>query len=411
MKERDPEESASGGALSHPFSPARIFSLRAVRWLELDWHVLALALLLLAIGLVFVRAMSEADAVAERVGEASSVSFARHFQKMVLCLPAIAIALALRPRFLRRNAYLLFAGSLVLLVLVQFIGGSRNGSQRWIPLPGGFDLQPSELAKIAVILALARVLYRNRLERAKDWGPPLMIALAPMTLVALQPDLGTALTLVPITLGMLYVAGARASVLLRFVLGAAIIGVCVWQFQIGVHDYQLQRIRTWFDGFYAQDLIDARGGPAFHSYHARVAIGNGGIFGQGIGQGVANQAAYLPERDCDSIFAVVAEELGLAGTMCVLVAYGLMIALMMGSASAIRDRFSRLAAGGIALYFAGQLFVNVAVNLGLVPMTGVTLPLFSTGGSSMLVTFTMLGLFLGLASHREPSLDQDSFRV
>lgn len=411
MKERDPEESASGGTLAHPFSPARVFSLRAVRWFELDWHVLALAIGLLVLGLVFIRAMSEADALAERAGDTSAVSFARHFKKMVLCLPAIVIALALRPRFLRRNAYLLFAGSIALLLLVQVVGGSRNGSQRWIPLPGGFDLQPSELAKIAVILALARVLYRNRLERAKDWGPPLAIALLPMALVALQPDLGTALTLVPITLGMLYVAGARASVLLRFVIGAVVVGACVWQFQIGVHDYQLQRIQTWVDGFRAQDLIDARGGPAFHSYHARVSIGNGGFFGQGIGQGVANQAAYLPERDCDSIFAVVAEELGLVGTTCVLLAYGLMIALMMGSASAIRDRFSRLAAGGIAMYFAAQLFVNVSVNLGLVPMTGVTLPLFSTGGSSMLVTFTMLGLFLGLASHREPSLDRDSFRV
>lgn len=187
--------------------------------------------------------------------------------------------------------------------------------------------------------------------------------------------------------------------------------MCVWQFQIGVHDYQLQRIQTWVDGFRAQDLIQARGGPAFHSYHARVAIGNGGLFGQGIGGGVANQTGYLPERDCDSIFAVVAEELGLVGTLGVLAAYGLLIALMMGSASAIRDRFSRLAAGGIAFYFAAQLFINVSVNLGLIPMTGITLPLFSTGGSSMLVTFLAIGLFLGLSSHHEPSLDRDSFRT
>lgn len=411
MKERDPEESTSGGALTHPFSPARIFSLRHVRWFELDWHVLLLALGLLTLGLVFVHAMAEADIALERAGEGTAVSFTRHLKKVLFALPALVIALAVRPRFLQRNAYVLFAGSIALLLLVQVVGDSRNGSQRWIPLPGGFDLQPSELAKIAVVIALARVLYRNRLERAKDWVPPLAIALLPMTLVALQPDLGTALTLVPITLGMLYVAGARATVLLRFIVGAAAVGVCVWLFKIGVHDYQLQRIQTWIDGFHAQDLIDARGGSAFHSYHARVAIGNGGFLGQGIGQGVANQAAYLPERDCDSIFAVVAEELGLFGATGTLLVYGLMIALMMGSASAIRDRFSRLAAGGIAFYFAAQLFVNVSVNLGLVPMTGVTLPLFSTGGSSMMTTFTMLGLFLGLASHREPSLDRDSFRV
>lgn len=406
MSERD-DERPTGGRLSASFDPLRAFSLREVRWFELDWHVLVIALGLLALGLAFVRAMSDADLLAGRSG----VSFARHFQKVALTLPAVAIALALRPRWLRRNAWLVYGVCLALLVAVMFVGGSRNGSQRWIPLPIGFDLQPSELAKLGVIVALARVLYRNRLERAKDWAPPIAIALLPMALVALQPDLGTALSIVPITLGMLFVAGARASILVRFVLAAAIVALCVWQFQIGVHDYQLQRIQTWVDGYRAQDLIAARGGPAFHSYHARVAIGNGGLFGQGLGAGVANQTGYLPERDCDSIFAVVAEELGLLGTLGVLAAYGLMIALMMGSASAIRDRFSRLAAGGIAMYFAAQLFINVSVNLGLVPMTGITLPLFSTGGSSMLVTFLALGLFLGLSSHHEPSLDRDSFRT
>ncbi|MBI5361941.1 MAG: rod shape-determining protein RodA [Planctomycetes bacterium] len=406
MKEREEPESG-GGSLSSFFSPARAFSLREVRWFELDWHVLLIALGLLALGLVFVRAIADADLAAGRSG----FSFARHFQKLVLTLPAVLLALAVRPRWLRRNAWTIYGVCLALLAVVMFVGGSRNGSQRWIPLPVGFDLQPSELAKLGVIVMLARVLYRNRLERARDWAPPIAIALLPMGLVALQPDLGTALSIVPITLGMLFVAGARASVLLRFLVGAAIVAVCVWQFQIGVHDYQLQRVHTWIDGFRAQDLIDARGGPAFHSYHARVAIGNGGLFGQGLGAGVANQTGYLPERDCDSIFAVVAEELGLAGTLGLLGAYGLMIALMMGSASAIRDRFSRLAAGGVACYFGAQLFINVGVNLGLIPMTGITLPLFSTGGSSMLVTFLALGLFLGLSSHHEPSLDRDSFRT
>jgi rod shape determining protein RodA len=162
--------------------------------------------------------------------------------------------------------------------------------------------------------------------------------------------------------------------------------------------------------FGAHDLVEARTGPAFHSYHARLAIGNGGWTGQGIGQGIANEAGHLPERECDSVFAVVAEELGLVGSTVVLVLYGLLIALMMGSASSLRDRFSRLAVGGIALYFAAHLCINVSVNLGLLPLTGLTLPLFSTGGSSLLVTFLMLGLALGLCAHREPSLDEDSFK-
>lgn len=389
----------------------RVLSLRDVRWFELDWHVLAVAGILLALGLVYVRGMSEADLVADR-DPRFAVHFKEHLQKVLLALPAFLLGLAVRPRWLRRNAFVLYGVTLALLVVVFVVGESRNGAQRWIAIPGvQFDLQPSELAKIGLVLALAQVLYRNRLKRLKDWGPPLAFALVPMGLVMLQPDLGTALTMAPITLGMLYLAGARAQVIGLFLLGMAVLGVCVVVFQFGVHDYQLQRIETWLHSFRADDLIAGRGGPAFHSYHARVAIGNGGVFGQGIGQGVANEAGHLPERDCDSIFAVVAEESGWFGASLILFVYVLFVVLVMGSASSLRDRFSRLAVGGVALYFAAQLFINVGVNLGLVPLTGITMPLFSTGGSSMLTSFLALGLALGLCAHREPSLDADSFQA
>ena len=395
--------------LAPPFAPRRILSLRAVRWFELDWHIFLIALVLLALGMAFIHAMSQADVRFQR--EHDVVVFSSHLKKVLVCLPAMLLALAVRPRWLRRSAYAIYGVCIFLLLLVMVIGISKNGARRWLPSPIDFELQPSELAKVGVILALARVLYRNRLQKLGDWGPPLAIALVPMGLVAKQPDLGTALTLVPITLGMLYLAGARASVLLRFILGAALLGLALWQFQVGVKNYQVQRVDTWRRGFEAQDLIEAKNRAAFHSYQARVAIGNGGLLGKGLGDGVANQAGYLPERQCDSVFAVVAEESGWLGTVAILVLYVVMIALLMGSAGGIRDRFSRLAVGGIALYFAAHFFINVGVNLGLVPMTGLTLPLFSTGGSSMLVTFVMLGLALGLASHHEPSLDKDSFTI
>jgi rod shape determining protein RodA len=159
-----------------------------------------------------------------------------------------------------------------------------------------------------------------------------------------------------------------------------------------------------------ESLIDARTGAAYHTYHARVAIGNGGWFGRGLGQGVANEAGHLPERDCDSVFAVIAEEAGFFGTTGLLLLYAFLIVLLFYSAGSIRERFSRLVVGGIGLYFAAHFFVNVGVNLGLLPMTGLTLPLFSTGGSSMLVTFAALGLALGLAAQREATLDEDAFR-
>jgi rod shape determining protein RodA len=189
-----------------------------------------------------------------------------------------------------------------------------------------------------------------------------------------------------------------------------VLAVCVVHFQLGVHDYQLQRIHTWMQSYSAADVIAAKSGPAFHSYHARVAIGNGGWMGQGLGEGVANTAAHLPERDCDSIFAVVAEESGFIGLLLILSLYALMIVSVLGSASGLRDRFSRLFVAGVGLYFGAHLLIHACVNLGLVPLTGIPLPLFSTGGSSMMATMLALGLALGLAANREPSLDQDSFR-
>lgn len=383
-----------------------VLSLRQVRWGALDWHVLLLAGLLFVLGLGFVRAMGESDLVYER----NDVDFGKHVLKTLVALPFLIVGLSLRARWLARNAWLVYGGTLLLLVLVPLIGDSRNGARRWIALPGGFDLQPSELAKIGVILMLARVLYRNRLEKPRDWLPPIAVALVPMALVVKQPDLGTALSLVPVTLGMLYIAGARAGVLLRFLGAAAVLAFCVWHFQFGVHDYQLQRIRTWLESYSASDVIAGKSGPAFHSYHARVAIGNGGWVGQGMGEGVANAAGHLPERDCDSIFAVVGEEIGFVGILLALGVYALLVVSILGSASGLRDRFSRLFVAGVGLYFGAHLLIHTCVNLGLVPLTGIPLPLFSTGGSSMMSTMLALGLALGLAANREPSLDQDSFR-
>jgi rod shape determining protein RodA len=192
-------------------------------------------------------------------------------------------------------------------------------------------------------------------------------------------------------LALLWVAGASWKVYAVGVLGVPLLSLAAYHTGFLLHDYQLQRVRTWTDSWGTQELLAAKNGAAFHVYHARVAIGNGGWTGTGSGEGVANQMAYLPERDCDSIFAVVAEE------------------WVLKSASGLRDRFSKLAVTGVAVYFAAHLVVNVGVNLGLVPLTGLTLPFFSTGGSSQLATFAMLGLALGLTAHKEPVLDGDSF--
>lgn len=388
----------------------RILSVRHLRWLEVDWHLLLVAIGLLSIGLLLISAMDDADVIWGRDGR-NTVDFDRHLKTVIVALPAFAIGLFLRPRWVRRNAWLIFALSVLMLVavFVPGIGGTRNNAARWIPFLFGFDLQPSELAKLGLILMLASLLHQRRMKDFSDWVRPGLLALVPMGLVALQPDLGTAMTLAPITLGMFYLAGARGRSLVSVVLGVLLVGVLAFKVDL-LHDYQLQRVSTWLESWDANSLIHGRNGPGFHTYHARVAIGNGGWFGTGLGEGVANEAAHLPERDCDSVFAVAAEESGFVGACGLVALYALLILLIFNSASHVRERFSRLVVGGIGIYFASHLFVNVGVNLGLVPMTGLTLPLLSTGGSSLATSFLALGLVLGLSSHHEPSLDRDAFR-
>ncbi len=382
-----------------------IFSLR-LAWWRVDWHVLALALALLAFGLLVVRAIALSDAEFGRDG----IDFSSHVQKVVIGAPMLFVGLTLRPRWLRRNAWGVYAGSIALLVAVALFGQLRNNARRWLELPlVGFDLQPSELAKLGLIVALARVLYTSRLERWRDWRAPVAVTLLPMALVALQPDLGTAISMAPVCVGMLYLAGAPARRMLQIAAAFAALGVAAYQFE-WIRDYQLQRVSTWLGSFDAAELIDGRNGTAFHTYHARVAIGNGGWWGRGLGGGVANEAGRLPESDCDSIFAVVAEQAGFVGASGVLLLYVLLVVLLLASAGQIRERFSRLVVAGIGLHFCAHLLVHVGVNLGLAPMTGLPLPLFSTGGSSMLATFAALGLALGLAAQREATLDEDAFR-
>ena len=253
------------------------------------------------------------------------------------------------------------------------------------------------------------MLYRSRLQHLGEWTAPVALALIPVGLVVLQPDLGTAMTIVPVTLGMLHLAGARSRHIVGIVAAGILAGALAWKLEL-VRDYQLQRIDTWLSTVEAQELIDGRNGPAYHSYHARTVIGNGGLIGRGVGLGVANEAGHLPERDSDSAFAVVAEEAGFVLITGLVILYSLLIVLLLTAASSIRERFTRLVVGGIGLYFAAHFFINVGVNLGLLPMTGLTLPLFSTGGSSLLATFLALGLAVGLSAQWEPTLDGDAFR-
>ena len=380
---------------------------RGLRWDRYPFGLLFLAGCLLTVGVLLIYSMS---GVGELYQQDDEVRFAAHLKKLAVALPMLAVGALVRPSFLRKQAYLIYAGSILLLALVPFIGVELNNAKRWIPTPIGFDLQPSELAKIALIVVLARALHRRRMERLTDWLRPALLALLPMAMVAAQPDLGTALTVVPVTVGLLYLAGGNGRLIAGLATAGLTLGLCAWQFE-WIQDYQLRRVETWASSFEADDLIASRNGPAFHVYHARVSIGNGGLTGTGLGEGVASRAAHLPERESDSIFCVAAEEFGFVGATLLLTVYLALVIGLLRVGGGLRERFSRLVVQGIALYFAAHLFINAGVNLGLLPMTGLTLPLLSTGGSSLLTTFLALGLALGLAARVEPTLSEDAFRA
>jgi rod shape determining protein RodA len=378
-----------------------------IPWSKVDWSVVFLALLLVGTSLAFVHQMSESDWLHGR----DDIVFESHLKKYVVAAPFLLLGFFLRPRWLRRNAWLAYGAVMLLLCLVPVIGEERNNARRWIAMPvGSFDLQPSELAKIGLILILARSLYRNRLQSIGDWVAPALFALLPMALVVKQPDLGTALTVVPVTLGMFWLAGAKGETLVAIVLVGIVLGGLAWQLE-WVQGYQKKRIDVWAQSYESGPLIENKNGAAFHPYHARMGIGNGGLLGTGLGRGVANEAGHLPERESDSIFAVVAEEGGFVGATLLVVLYLVFSSLLLVTAARTRERFSRLVVGGVALFFAAHFFINVGVNLGLLPMTGLTLPLISTGGSSLMASFLALGLALGLSARREPSLDLDAFRA
>jgi len=375
-------------------------------WFRVDWSVVLLACAMVATSLVFVYHMGLADELYDR----DRIRFAKHLQKLAVALPFLLIGLFVRPRWLRGHAWLVYGAAMALLLLVPLVGEERNNARRWIAMPLGFDLQPSELAKVALIVALARALYRNRLESLGDWLVPAALAIVPMALVVAQPDLGTALTVVPVTLGMFWLAGARGDTLIGLCLIGALVAGLAWKLE-WIQSYQKRRIDTWAACFEHEALRENRNGAAFHAYHARTVIGNGGLLGTGLGQGVANEAGHLPERESDSIFAVIAEEGGFVGASLFVGLYLLFCALLIGATGRTRERFSRLVVGGVGLYFASHFFINTGVNVGLLPMTGLTLPLISTGGSSLLASFLALGLALGLAARHEPSLDRDAFRA
>lgn len=306
---------------------------------------------------------------------------------------AVAIALVDLRRWMRL-AYWIYAACLLLLVMVALVGSTGMGGQRWLDL-GLMRLQPSELMKVALVLALARYYHSITQEQARSLISlvvPVALVGLPVFLVAQQPDLGTALMIVCGGLTVIFLAGAPAWLFVTGGVGAAAAVPLVWKFAL--HDYQRDRVLTFLNP--EREPL----GAGYQALQAKIATGSGGVFGKGFTQGTQTQLDFLPETKTDFIFTVLTEEFGLVGACALLGAYLVLFGYAMAMAGVCRSQFGRLLAAGLATTLFLYVFINIAMVTGLMPVVGVPLPLVSYGGSAMLTMMIAYGLIFSVALHR-----------
>lgn len=296
-----------------------------------------------------------------------------------------------------RSAYAIYALSLVLLVAVDLFGQTGLGAQRWLDL-GLVQVQPSEIAKIALVLALARYFHGLELDqvgRLRYLIVPVLGAALPAVLVLQQPDLGTTLLLLAVASALFMLAGVRLWMFGVAIAAGAAVAPLAW---VQLHDYQKQRLLTFLDP--RSDPL----GSGYHILQSKIALGSGGWFGKGFLQGTQSQLNFLPEKQTDFVFTTLAEEFGFLMVLVMLALYGALLVYAYAIAFRSRSQFGRLLALGIATLLFVYVFVNVAMVSGMVPVVGIPLPLVSYGGTAMITLFIGFGLLLGVYVHRDADL-------
>jgi rod shape determining protein RodA len=311
----------------------------------------------------------------------------------IALVPMLTVAL-LDIRYWYRAAYWIYGAAVILLVAVSLRGFVGMGAQRWIAL-GVIQLQPSEIMKIALVLALARYFHSTSSEnvgRLRHLIAPAMMVAIPAALVLKQPDLGTAMMLLATGLVMFFLGGAR---LWLFAVGAAAAGVAAPLAWSMLRDYQKERLYTFLDP--DRDPL----GAGYHILQSKIAFGSGGLLGKGFLHGTQSHLSFLPEKETDFIFTMIAEEFGLIGGLALLALYILVIFYAFAIALRSRSQFGRLLGLGIAANFSLYAFINMAMVMGLIPVVGVPLPLISYGGTALIAVMLGFGLLMNVGIHRD----------
>jgi rod shape determining protein RodA len=363
---------------------------------RVDWTLLFAVLALCAFGGALVWSATRPDAL--NSGGDPEAFLKKHILNVLIGVVLAVVASVFDYRMLRAYAPVLYVLSLVgLLAVLSPLGSTINGSHSWIVLPAGFSVQPSELAKVALVVGMSMLLAETRDAEDEPRDVDVVLALAfaavPLALVLLQQDLGTVLVLCALVLGLIAVSGAPFRWLVGLVGGAALVAVVAVQTGL-LKDYQLDRFRAFYD-----PTADPKG-VGYNVRQAQIAIGSGGVDGQGLFHGAQTQGQFVPAQQTDFIFTVAGEELGFLGASVVIALIGLVLWRAGRIAMQAEDLFGRLVATGILCWFAFQSFENIGMTLGIMPVTGVPLPFVSYGGSSMFANMLAVGLLQNVHMRR-----------
>jgi rod shape determining protein RodA len=353
---------------------------------HIDWAMVIAILALCTLGVIMIFSTTSDPT------RGTSHMYVTQLYAIAIGLGVMAFMLTLDYRVFTDKSHLIYIGLCLALLYVLFFGMVQMGARRWIPLKV-FNLQPSEFAKVGLALVLAKFFGENRSAPAwTDFAIGGAITALPLWLIAKEPDLGTAVTLLPVFLAIVYLAGMRMRIFgilaVCFVLAAPI----AWKFAL--KDYQKSRISTFLD-----PSQDAKG-AGYQQIQARITVGSGGLTGKGFKQGTQGQLRFLPVAHNDFIFSVLAEEQGFAGVLAALGLYLFVILRALEAARLSKDQLGSYLVLGVLASFTFQVVYNVTMSAGLAPVKGLTLPLMSYGGSSMIATLAGFGLVLNVRMRR-----------
>ena len=380
-------------AIARPPAPGR--SRGSSYWRDLDWVLVVAAIGVTIFGSVLVWSASRADMASANDPQSY---LKRHLINVVVAMVLGYVASRLVYRWLRAYTPIIYIVS-VLLLLVVFIPGlgtSIAGARAWIDLPGGFTIQPSEFAKVAIIMMMAAILAEKRDVESEPHDRDVLmsvgVAVLPILIILVQNDTGTVLILGSVALSVIAVSGARRRWVIGLI-GGAVIGILL-ALQLGLlQSYQISRLTSFLNP------AGEPGGATYNSTQARIAVGGGGWTGYGLFEGPQTQGKFVPVNESDFIFTVVGEELGFIGSALLILLICVILWRAIRIAMKADDLYGRLISTGIVAWLAFQTFENIGMTLGIMPITGIPLPLVSAGGTSMMSTWIAIGLLENVRLH------------